>query len=194
MQFGKTLACGEYLETEGAVPSQNPTFCNRYSNRLFFRGAKMKIVCYTEPTENGLLLQYPSASVKAELLHLWNGAKEKYNGYLTVELKKPYKSRTTGKGSQNNLFWKLVEIICKEIGEEPAIVEADLKQKAIAKGFPYHISKISGQPVPESTTKINTVEMSYLIDTAYEIIAFLGILLEPEVQKEADSSTDYDIF
>ena len=154
----------------------------------------MKIVCYTEPKEKGLLLHYPSASVKAELLHLWNGTKEKYNGYLTVELKKPYKSRTTGKGSQNNLFWKLVEIICKEIGEEPTVVEEELKQKAIAKGYPYHISKISGKPVPESTTKINTVEMSYLIDTAYEIIAFLGILLEPEVQKEADSSTDYDIF
>ena len=154
----------------------------------------MKIVCYTEPTEEGLLVHFPSSSIKAELLHLWEGAKEKYNGYLSVELKKPYKSRTTGKGSQNNLFWKLVQIICNEIGEEPATVEADLKQKAIAKGFPYHISKISGKPVPESTTKINTVEMSYLIDTAYEVIAFLGILLEPEVQKEADSSTDYDIF
>ena len=30
----------------------------------------MKIVCYSEPTENGLLLHYPSSSVKAELLHL----------------------------------------------------------------------------------------------------------------------------
>ena len=46
----------------------------------------MKIVCYAEPTENGLLLHYPSASVKAELLHLWEGAKENYNGYLAVDL------------------------------------------------------------------------------------------------------------
>lgn len=47
----------------------------------------MKIVCYAEPTENGLLLHYPSSSVKAELLHLWEGAKENYNGYLAVDLK-----------------------------------------------------------------------------------------------------------
>ena len=61
----------------------------------------MKIVCYTEPTENGLLLHYPSASVKAELLHLWEGAKENYNGYLAVDLKKPYKSRSS---EQNRTF------------------------------------------------------------------------------------------
>ena len=140
----------------------------------------MKFVCYTRPTENGLLLQYPSESIKQEILHLWEGGKSKYNGYLTVELKNPYKSRTTGAGSQNNLFWKLVEYICKETGDDPKNTEADLKEKAIGKGYPYHISKITGRPVPESMTKINTVEMSYLIDTAYEVIAFLGINLAPE--------------
>lgn len=143
----------------------------------------MKIICYTEPTEKGLLLHYPSASVKAKLLHLWNGAKEGYNGYLTVELKKPYKSRTTGKGSQNNLFWKLVEIIGNENGETADEIERALKKKAITKGYPYHVESISGEIEPESTTKVNTVEMSYLIDTAYEVIAFLGISLEPELKK-----------
>lgn len=147
----------------------------------------MKIVCYTEPQEKGLLLRYPSQSVKAELLHLWEGAKKKYNGYLTLTLDKPYKSRTTGRGSQNNLFWKLVEIISNENGEDPKQNEHDLKIKAIAKGYPYHISKITGQPAPESMTKINTVEMSYLIDTAYEVIAFLGIVLEPDLSKPNNS-------
>ena len=156
----------------------------------------MKIVCYTEPTEKGMLLYYPSQSVKAELLHLWEGAKEKYNGYLTLTLDKPYKSRTTGKGSQNNLIWKLIEIISNETGEEPKITERDLKIKAIAKGYPYHISKITGVPEPESMTKINTVEMSYLIDTAYEVIAFLGIVLSSELkqQKKVSESENYDIF
>lgn len=149
----------------------------------------MKIVCYTEPTEKGLLLHFPSSAVKSEMLNLWQGAKEKYNGYLTVELKNPYKSRTTGAGSQNNLFWKLVEYICKETGDDPKNIEADLKEKAIGKGYPYHISKITGRPVPEAMTKINTVEMSYLIDTAYEVCAFLGINLAPEEAKQ-----DYDIF
>ena len=140
----------------------------------------MKFVCYTRPTEQGLLLQYPSEAIKQEILHLWNSGKDRYNGYLTVELKNPYKSRTTGEGSQNNLFWKLVEYIIKETGEDARVTENDLKMKAISRGYPYHISKITGQLVPESMTKINTVEMSYLIDTAYEVIAFLGINLAPE--------------
>ena len=160
----------------------------------------MKVCCYTEPTEKGLLLHYPSASVKAELLHLYEGVKQKYNGYMTLTLDKPYKSRTTGEGSQNNLFWKLVQIICNESGEEPKETERQLKEKAIAKGYPYHISTITGKPVPESMTKINTVEMSYLIDTAFETCAFLGIVLEPELKKPAEEEytgeefKKYDIF
>ena len=119
---------------------------------------------------------------------------------MTVTLDKPYKSRTTGEGSQNNLFWKLVQYISNENGEEPKIVERDLKVKAIAKGYPYHVSKITGQPEPESMTKINTVEMSYLIDTAYEVCAFLGIVLEPDLKKEEAPkikdpyNNEYDIF
>lgn len=160
----------------------------------------MKIVCYVEPKENGLFLKYPSLSVKSELLHLWEGVKDKYNGFMTLTLDKPYKSRTTGEGSQNNLFWKLVQIICNEIGEDPKEIEREIKLKAIGKGYPYHISKVTGEPIPESMTKINTVEMSYLIDTAYEVIAFLGIRLEPDLKKEEKPKmkdtyeNEYDIF
>ena len=160
----------------------------------------MKIVCFVEPKENGLFLKYPSLSVKSELLHLWEGVKDKYNGFMTLTLDKPYKSRTTGEGSQNNLFWKLVQIICNETGEDPKEIEREIKLKAIAKGYPYHVSKITGEPIPESMTKINTVEMSYLIDTAYEIIAFLGIRLEPDLKKEEKPrmkdtyENEYDIF
>ena len=150
----------------------------------------MKVCCSVIPIENGLLLQYPSKAVKSEILHLWEGAKKDYNGYMTVTLDKPYKSRTTGEGSQNNLFWKLVQLICNENGEEPKETERQLKEKAIAKGYPYHVSTITGKPVPESMTKINTVEMSYLIDTAYEVCAFLGIVLEPDLHKENNIITE----
>ena len=144
----------------------------------------MKFVCYVEKKETGLLFNFPSQAVKSEMLHLYEGAKEKYSSYMTIDINKPYKSRTTGEGSQNNLFWKLVDYIIKETGEDAKETENALKLKAISKGYPYHINKITGQPVPESMTKVNTVEMSYLIDTAYEVIAFLGIVIEKELQKE----------
>ena len=84
----------------------------------------MKIVCYAEPTENGLLLHYPSSSVKAELLHLWEGAKENYNGYLAVDLKKPYKSRSS---EQNRMFWGMVQQIASETGNDMEDIEQALK-------------------------------------------------------------------
>ena len=139
----------------------------------------MKIVCYTEPTENGLLLHYPSASVKAELLHLWEGAKENYNGYLAVNLKKPYKSRSTGKGSQNNLFYALVTEICKETGNDIEDIKDYLKEKACARrSYPYEVNKMTGRIRPYSTTKVDTVQMAGLIEEAYQLCAELGIIVE----------------
>lgn len=104
----------------------------------------------------------------------------KNNDYVLCTFQPPKRPRTTGDKSQNNLFWFLVKLICDETGDSPADVEADLKIRAIAKGYPYHISKLTGKPVGESMTTVSTIEMSYLIDTAYEVIAFLGIIIPPE--------------
>ena len=140
----------------------------------------MKIVCYAEPTEKGLLLHYPSSSVKTELLHLWEGAKENYNGYLAVDLKKPYKSRTTGKGSQNNLFYALVTEICKETGNDIEDIKDYLKEKACARrSYPYEVNKMTGRIRPYSMTKVDTVQMAGLIEEAYQLCAELGIVIEP---------------
>ena len=139
----------------------------------------MKIVCYAEPTEKGLLLHYPSIEIKQQILHLWEGAKENYNGYLAVDLKKPYKSRTTGKGSQNNLFYALVTEICKETGNDLEDIKDYLKEKACARrSYPYEVNKMTGRIRPYSTTKVDTVQMAGLIEEAYQLCAELGIIVE----------------
>ena len=135
----------------------------------------MKIVCYAQPTEDGLLLHYPSKEIKQQILLLWEGAKENYNGYLKVDLQKPYKSRTTGKGSQNNKFYALITEICKETGNDIEDVKDALKEKAIKRGYPYRVNKLTGRLRPYSTTEINTVEMSYLIEEAIQECSELGI-------------------
>ena len=130
-----------------------------------------KAIFRFEKMENGVFIKYPDKvtkfCVEQEL--------EKCDEFCVVTFQKRYRSRTTGEGSQNNLFWKLATMIANESGEDLHEIEKTLKEKAISKGYPYHYSKITGSPVPESMTKINTVEMSYLIDTAYEVCAFLGI-------------------
>lgn len=155
----------------------------------------MKIVCYTEPTEKGLLLHYPSLSVKQKMLETYNLAKEKSSGYMTVDIARVYKSRTTGEGSQNNKFYALVTEICKETGNDLEDIKDCLKERALKRGYPYSVNKLTGSIKPFSTTKINTVEMSYLIEEAIQLCAELGIVvdLDTEVKGEEDT-TEYDIF
>ena len=162
-----------------------------------FYGAKMKVCCYAEPMEKGLFLHYPSKAVKAEIEHLYQGVKDKYNGYMTVTLDKPYKSRSN---EQNRMFWGIVQQIATETGNDLDDIEEAVKERALKRGYPATANKLTGRPKPLSMTKVNTVEMSYLIDTAYEVCAFLGIVLEPELKKEEAPkikdtyANEYDIF
>lgn len=137
----------------------------------------MKVVCNFKINNDSIEL-FPGGSYRAEMLYTLQQCEKEYNSYCAVEIKKPYKSRSTGKGSQNNKFYVMITEIANEIGEDIESVKHEIKMKAISKGYPYHVSKISGQLIPESTTKINTVEMSYLIDTCYEVGAFLGITFD----------------
>ena len=141
----------------------------------------MKIICYTEPTENGLLIHYPSNEVRAEILHLYETSKERFNGYFKIDLQKPYPARTTGAGSQNNKFYALVTEICKETGNDITDVKDYLKERAIKRGYPYEVNKLTGRIKPYSTTEVNTVEMGYLIEEAIQECCELGI--NPDVKE-----------
>lgn len=138
----------------------------------------MKVCCYTEQTENGLLFHFPSKSVKQKMIEVYELAKEKSNGFCTVDFGRVYRSRTTGKGSQNNKFYAIVTEICQETGNDIEDVKDALKERAIKRGYPYRVNKMTGRIRPASTTEINTVEMSYLIDEAIQLCAELGIVIQ----------------
>ena len=139
----------------------------------------MKIESFSHK-DGTLLLSTSYWSIRASLKDLVELCDNKYGGFVRLELSPPYRARTTGANSQNNKFWLLATKIANYTGDDIKNVENDLKIKAISKGYPYHISKITGQPIGESMTKVNTVEMSYLIETAIEVCAFLGIDPEEE--------------
>lgn len=149
----------------------------------------MKSVLQFEIKDNGVLMLFPSEiTYKEKLLQILHKCQDKTNSYCSIDIERPYKPRTTGEGSQNNLFWSIATVIANEIGEDIREVEKDLKMKAISKGYPYDVSKITSEPNPWSMTKINTIQMSYLIDTAYEVCGFLGITLPPELIREEPKS------
>ena len=156
----------------------------------------MKIICKTEIKENGLLLLYPSKAVKQKMIQAYKLAEEKSAQYMTVEFCRVYKSRTTGLGSQNNKLHFILAEICKATGNDLDDVKDAVKYRAIKRGYPFKENPYTGEVKPVSTTKINTVEMSYLIDEAMQLAAEEGIVIDaepPKAEPKADEKL-YDIF
>lgn len=73
--------------------------------------------------------------------------------------------------------WAHIQQISEETGNEVSDVEDYVKLRAVKRGYPYHINKLTGEIKPESMTKINTVEASYLIDELHMIAAEMEIEL-----------------
>lgn len=125
-----------------------------------------------------LLLSVSDYGVRSAIKSLEELSVQKYGGYIKCEITTPYKSRTTGKGSQNSKIWAMIQEIAQATGNDIEDVEDYIKDKATARGYPYKVNKISGAMKPESMTKINTVDASLLIDELYKLAAELGITLE----------------
>ena len=103
---------------------------------------------------------------------------KKHDGFIKVEMSPPYRSRTTGKNSQHSKFYALVQEICNETGNDIEDVKDYLKDKAVRRGYPVKVNPLNKRTKPVSTTKVNTVEMSYLIEEALQLAAELGIVTE----------------
>ena len=98
-----------------------------------------------------------------------------YGGYIQIEVSPPYKKRTTGELSQNNLIWRLITLIANETGNDIHDVEMAAKERAVKRGYPYHVNGITGRLTLSSMTEINTVEAGYLIDELHALCAEMGI-------------------
>jgi hypothetical protein len=64
-------------------------------------------------------------------------------------------------------------------------VKDALKERAIKRGYPYKVNPINNRIKPYSTTKIDTVQMSYLIEETIQLCAELGI--NPDMVQEAET-------
>lgn len=122
-----------------------------------------------------MLLETSDYGIRTLIKGVTDLCEQKYGGYIQLEISPPYRKRTTGKDSQNNLIWKLITVIAQETGNEIEDVEIAAKEGAIKRGYPFHQNKLTGKPVPSSMANINTVEAGYLIDELYSIAGELGI-------------------
>lgn len=96
--------------------------------------------------------------------------------FWRIGFEKYYRRRTTGKHSQSNHIFGHATQIGDEIGEDKREVVRDACLRT--PGYPSTVSKLTGQPVPKSTSEATTVEASAVIETLHRIAAFLSIKLE----------------
>ena len=139
--------------------------------------AIMRIESYSNK-DGTLLLSVSDIGVRTMLQGLVEWCQQKYGSYIKLEMSPPYKPRSTGKGSQNSKIWACIQQIAQETGNDIEDVEDFIKMKAVARGYPYKINKLTGQIRPASMTTINTVEASLLIQELQKLAAELEITLE----------------
>lgn len=135
----------------------------------------MNIVVRHIENEECLCFAFPSEPYKSKLMETIKECYKNNNGYVCLTVGKPRRSRTTGPNSQNNLFYRLVTLIAMDTGNEIEDVKKGIKDRALKRGYPYKINPISQKVTPLSTTLVDTVQMGYLIEECYEVMAELGI-------------------
>jgi hypothetical protein len=99
-------------------------------------------------------------------------------GPAVIQLKKWYKSRTTGWKSQNAHINGHVQQIAEETGNDFDTVKVYGKTEAIGAGWPYDL--IGDIVVPWSEARVDTVQAAILIDTLHRLAAEYGINLVEE--------------
>lgn len=135
--------------------------------------AVMKIESFSNK-DGTLLLSASDNAVRAMLSELVDLCNAQHGGYMKLEMSVPYPPRTTGKDSQNNKIWGMITQICNHTGYTSIEMEDYAKKRAIVRGYPYRINRLTGEIKPWSMTEIDTVQAGYLIDELYQIAAESG--------------------
>ena len=148
----------------------------------------MKVIAHIDRVISGkLIISVDEPFIFERIRELSERLKAKNNGFCKLEITAPYKSRTTGKNSQNNLIWKYISEIAKVTGNEIEDVEQAAKERAIKRGYPYRINKLSGAVVPYSMRDIDTQQAGFLIDELEAIAAEYGVELDSQFSTNSET-------
>jgi len=128
----------------------------------------------------------PPTKVRGELKALYEKVDAKHGGYVSVTLEPPKRPRTTGEKSQGNCINGYIQQICKETGNDFDDVKMYCKTQAISRGYPFKAndhgdivySVQTGNPLPESESKITVEQASILIDAIVQLAGELNISLK----------------
>ena len=129
-------------------------------------------ICFEAPREPEL---------QEALRNILRTCQDKYNDYVSVTFKPPYKPRTTGKGSQNHHLNGHIMQIFNVTGNDYETIKYCIKMTA-AEQFGYPTQTVAGHVVPMRESDCNTSECAMLIEASHYLAAQLGIILREEAE------------
>lgn len=114
--------------------------------------------------------------VQETLRNILRTCRDKYNDYVSVSFKPPYKPRTTGAHSQNHHLNGHIMQICAETQNDYETIKYCVKMIAVER-LGYSYEQCGSYVVPKSESSCNTEECAKLIESAHILAAELGIIL-----------------
>ena len=129
-------------------------------------------ICFEVPSEEDL---------QAALRRVLTVCRDKYNDFVRVTIKPPYKPRTTGAKSQSHHLNGHVAQICNVTGNDHETIKYCVKMIAVEQlGFPFET--IAGHIIPKRESNCDTQECGLLIEASHMLAAQLGIILREEAE------------
>lgn len=105
--------------------------------------------------------------------------RDKYNDYVQLTIKAPYKARTTGPDSQNHHLNAHIIQICNETKHSYEIIKYCIKMLAVEE-MEYPYEEVDGHIMPKGERDCNTEECAKLIEASHLWAAEHGIILREE--------------
>jgi len=129
-------------------------------------------ICFEAPQEPEL---------REALRSVLTSCRDKYNNYVSVTFKPPYKPRTTGEGSQSHHLNGHIAQICQVTGNDHETIKYCIKMIAVEQ-MDYPFETIAGHIVPKRERDCNTEECAKLIEASHVLAAQLGLILREEAE------------
>lgn len=116
------------------------------------------------------------ADLQEALRNVLRLCQDKYNDYVSVTFRPPYKPRTTGKGSQSHHLNGHIAQICNVTGNDHETIKYCVKMIAVEQmGYPFET--VAGHIIPKRESDCDTEECAKLIEASHMLAAQIGIIL-----------------
>jgi len=141
------------------------------------------------------MVKFPAVEIRDDRLMLTDAQKLQVRNllskqkapYLQVTFQAPFRPRSTGKGSQSAKFHAIVAQICVQTQDEFDRLKMELKQKAIARGWPFDVVNyktpegvLVEMAIAQSEARASVEQESILIDVAEQDASEKGVVLREE--------------